>query len=223
MNSYFIKPTHLYFYLLCLFHLGTIITGMTFTSRMIHVLYSEHTIIITGGVFFIPIVFFIQDIVTEIYGYDNARKMLNLNLILFVMYTMLFWLFSIIPSHHQSASFQNFQQIAITLPRHACSFVISLAIGGKINNYILWKLKLISNQRFLALRFISSTAIGEAFFQLVAIFISWYGVFPSKEIWFIALAAYIYKVFFEVLITPVNIFICRYLKSLKMKELEYVF
>lgn len=202
-----------YFYLLCIAHIGSVLTGLTVTSRIISV-NIFHSFYITGGIFFIPICFFIQDIVTEIYGYYNARKMLCTTLIAFSLFVLAYYLVSLIPCNHSDSGCVSFSIAAKTLPRQALSFIISLAVGGTINNYILTKLKLAFDSKFLAARFISSTAIGEAFFQCVAVLIAWSGSYPVEKIILIAVAAYIYKILFEILSTPFNVYFCRYLKSI---------
>lgn len=195
---------------------------MTITSRMALVTlpYLKYSFYVTGGVFFIPVIFFIQDIVTEVYGYKNAKSMLFVSLFIFIIYVVLFYIMSQITIEQNQLDI-DFAVVAKTLPRHAVSFIFSLGIGGTFNNYILAKLKLIFNQKFLALRFFSSTAIGEAIFQLIAVLISWYGAYAIKNLLPLALVSYCYKLFFEILSTPFNIFICRYLKSIQEKN--YVF
>ncbi|WP_131795889.1 queuosine precursor transporter [Fluoribacter gormanii] len=214
-----------YFYFLNIFHLTIVITAMTFTSRMILFDLSlfMHPFYVTGGVFIIPATFFIQDIVTEIYGYYNARKMLYINLGIFVVYALGLYLTSLIPCDFGDYGCLSLAKISSTLPRHAISFVISMAVGGSINNYVLSRLSLAFNERFLALRFISSTAIGEAFFQIIAVIISWYGTHPLGDILPLALMAYIYKIFFEVLMTPINLYFCNYLKSIQTKDQIHAF
>jgi uncharacterized PurR-regulated membrane protein YhhQ (DUF165 family) len=70
------KKDDLYFYLLSIFHVASMLTAMTMTSRIISLNSIGYMmdLKITGGVFLIPVVFFIQDIVTEVYGYSNAKK-----------------------------------------------------------------------------------------------------------------------------------------------------
>ena len=217
-----LKKEDLYFKLLSLFHMGSILIGMTLTSRIVSVtlLNVTPTLYMTGGVFFIPIAFFLQDIVTEIYGYDNARMMLNLNILVFVIYVLILKIILVLPIDNTNISYESFFLVINTLPRHALSFVLSLYVGGRINNYVLSKMKLYFNQRFLAFRFISSTAIGEAFFQFIAVLISWYGSFNTQDILFIVFFSYTYKIIFEILATPFNIWICNYLKSLKIKRVN---
>ena len=206
-----------YFYLLSIFHVGSVLIGMTLTARMI-LISTKHPFYITGGIFFIPVVFFIQDIVTEVYGYYNARKMLHATLIVFVLYVFSLYFIDLISFPQNISAFQGLPLIIETLPKHAFSFVLSLAVGGTLNNYILTKLKLAFNSRFLAMRFISSTAIGEAIFQFIAVALSWYGTYSIKEILPLAVASYVYKLLFEILATPLNIKICHYLKFSKNQE-----
>jgi uncharacterized PurR-regulated membrane protein YhhQ (DUF165 family) len=101
--------------------------------------------------------------------------------------------------------------------------VISLAIGGTINNYVLDSLKLVFDSKFLAFRFVSATAIGEAFFQFIAVIISWYGIYSFSEILPLALSSYIYKIVFEIVVTPINLYVCYYLKGLQQKEFTSVY
>jgi uncharacterized integral membrane protein (TIGR00697 family) len=183
----------------------------------------NHQFYVTGGIFFIPIVFFVQDIVTEIYGYYNARKMLLTTIFVFIVYVFTVYLIGLLPCKNNDSLCQSFFLIAQTLPRHALSFVISLAVGGTVNNYVLAKLRIAFDRKFLALRFISSTAIGEAIFQIIAVMISWYGTYSIKDTLPLALAAYIYKILFEIFVTPVNLYACRYLKSIQAEETKNAF
>lgn len=214
-----------YFYFLNIFHLAGVITAMTFTSRMVLIDLSAFMspFYVTGGVFIIPVTFFIQDIVTEIYGYYNARKMLYINLGIFVVYVVGLYLISLLPCSSADYGCISLAKISSTLPRHALSFVISMAVGGSINNYILSRLSFAFNERFLALRFISSTAIGEAFFQVIAVVISWYGTHTLGDILPLALMAYIYKILFEIVMTPINLFFCNYLKSIQTEDQIHAF
>ena len=155
--------------------------------------------------------FFLQDLVTEIYGFKKARTMIFISLSAFVLYFLILYVIADMSENIDS----NFQKIVFSMPRHLLSFIIALIIGGLINSYILQKLNFLLNERFLAIRFISSTVIGEFFFQIVAVMIAWYGTLSIWEIIPVATLAYIYKIFFEVLMTPFNLVICRKLKKLR--------
>ena len=78
-----------FYYLFCIFHLFSVITAMTLTSRIITLNnFLNSQIYFTGGLIVIPVVFFIQDIVTESYGYIYSQNMLKTSLILFILYVI---------------------------------------------------------------------------------------------------------------------------------------
>lgn len=219
-----LNKTDFYFYLFSIFHIGSVLIGMTITSRMVLIKLNAYTQInITGGMLVIPVAFFIQDIVTEIYGYSNAKKMLHATILTFSAYVLGFCLIAQLPCGSSDQSCQDFSLISATFPRHALSFILSLAIGGTINNYILSKLKIAFHEKFLSLRFISSTAIGEAFFQFIACLISWYGTYSLGDILPIAFFSYAYKILFEIVSTPINLYVCHNLKLMKNEEIDYAF
>lgn len=216
----------LYFYFASLLHICFVITPMIMTSRMIEInsLIHGYKFNITGGMFLIPISFFIQDIITEIYGYYNARKLLYSTLLVYVFFIIILCLFFFLfPCESKEKICNDLYSIIKTLPRHAASFIFSLAMGGMANIYILNKSKLLFNGNFLALRFISSTAIGELIFQIIAVSISWLGNYAIIDILPLALISYAYKILFEIISMPINIYICRYLNFVKLKEKNYVF
>ena len=183
---------------------------MTFTARIIsfNLQVFGFAFHFTDGALLIPVVFFIQNIVTESYGYINSQKMLRTSLIIFLIFVLINMFISYILTQNAYTTVIN------TLPRHTISFIIALYIGGTINNLILYKLKRFFNQNFLAMRFIASTIVGEFIFQTIAITLSWYGVYNFHNLIPLFIIPYTYKILFEILMTPFNILICRNVKKL---------
>lgn len=215
---------YFYFYTFSLFHICSVLTGITMTSRMIFIKipFIDQSLYITGSIFCMPVMFFIQDIVTEIYGYTNAKKMLATTLMVFVIYVIMLFIMALIPCECKNDTCRSFSIVAQTLPRHSLSFIASLAISGTINNHMLDKLRLAFNNQFLAIRFISATAIGEACFQILIVIFSWYGCHSIKQLLPLAFASYSYQILFEIVVTPINLFICRHLKMMNIKEFNDV-
>ena len=210
-----------FYYFFSGLHLCFVITAMMLTSKILIFNLSFFNITlplkITGGLFIIPIAFFIQDIITEVYGYILCQKLLQFTIILYILYVLSIYIFvtKIFSCTINNLDLCNFIMFLLTLlPRHTMSFVFSLFIAGTINNFILGKLKAFFNGKYLATRFIVSTAIGEFIFQSIAIFISWYTILGYSDIILLGLFAYSYKLLFEILATPFNIMLCKYLKNL---------
>ena len=170
-------------------HFIILLVSMLCTSRMVHVFGMDFT----GGLFLIPFTFFIQDIVTESYGYKIAKNLLNNTIGMYVLFVAIIFILSLLQ--------KQFKIIIGDIFRHSISVIFAIYLGGLINNIILYNLKLFFNKRFLAMRFIVSTAIGEAVFQIIATFISWYGIMNNNKIIILAIIAYLYKILFEIFMT----------------------
>lgn len=67
--------------------------------------------------------------------------------------------------------------------------------------------------KYLIRRFIIATAVGEAALQIVGTCIAWLGSLQFQtEILPFMIFSYLYKVSFEVLMSPINTFVCNKLK-----------
>ncbi|OIN82919.1 VUT family protein [Francisella sp. TX07-6608] len=162
------------------------------------------SIYITGCLFIIPFCFFVQDIVTEVYGHIFTMLMIVCSVIVLSIYILLFYLTAM----YDQSDNNLISNITTVMPKHTIALIVSLLVGGFINSFILNKLRIKLVGKFLAIRFIFSTAIGEAFFQTITVLISWYGTFHIYEVIPIAILAYIYKVLFEIAMTPISVAVC---------------
>jgi uncharacterized integral membrane protein (TIGR00697 family) len=203
------------FYILCSIYIASILCGMTVSARIItlNIPFSKYTCFITGGTFIIPIAFFAQDIITEIFGYHKAKQTLILSMIIVSFFVSYLYLLTKLSCPIGNTTCNSYNTIGKSIPRHLFAFLVSFSIGNISNNLILSKLKKAFNGQHLAFRFIFSTAMGELILQLVGTTIAWFGNmhFTAEIIPFIIIS-FSYKILFEVLMTPVNILICNKLR-----------
>lgn len=205
------------YYIFCGIYITSILCAMTVSARIIYlkIPYYKFTLFITGGTFIIPVAFFAQDIITEIYGYDKAKKSFYLATLLVTFYVTYLFILTKLPC---SSEYLNtclaYGAIGNALPRHLFAFIISFCIGNIFNCYILIKLKKLLNGKYLPLRFIFSTAIGEIALQFTGTTIAWIGnMHFSKGIIPFVTVSLSYKILFEILMTPFNIIICNKLRN----------
>lgn len=205
-----------YFHILSVLYLFGIMTSLTVSARLltIHIPIINSNILLTAGTWTIPFTFFIQDITTEVYGYAKSKQLILIALpviILYISYLKLTTFFPIPEVHNIS---QSYNDVCNALPRHLLAFVIAITIGNLVNNLLLHKLKHYFKGRYLPIRFISSTAVGEAVLQLIGTTVAWFeNLNFSNEILPFILFSYAYKITFEAFMTPFNIYICGWLKT----------
>lgn len=205
-----------YFYILAVIYITGMITSLTVSARLFpfHIPLTSFTILLTGGTWTIPLSFFIQDIMTEVYGYSKSRQLIQLSIIILVFYILYIKFTTYLPIPTVENIDAAYNTVFNALPRHLIALLSAIFIGNFVNNYLISKMKNHFHGKYLPFRFITATAVGEAVLQLVGTSVAWFGNLNfTSEILPFVIFSYLYKVFFEAIMTPVNVFVCKKLKN----------
>ncbi|MGQ0525791.1 MAG: queuosine precursor transporter [Betaproteobacteria bacterium] len=159
-----------------------------------------------AGVLFFPISYVFGDILTEVYGYARARKVIwagfgGLAFASFMASVVValppapFW-------QHQGA-----YEIAFgSAPRIVAASMVAYFCGEFVNSFVLAKMKILTQGRWLWSRTIGSTIVGEAVDSALFYPLAFYGsgIIPDDKLPIVMLAQFIAKVGVEVALTPVT-------------------
>ncbi len=171
-----------------------------------------------AGTILFPIGYVFGDILTEVYGYQRSRRVIWTGFFSLALASMVFWVISHLPGEvtWQGYAGDNAYQAILGGMSSGGIVLASLAgfwLGEFSNSFILAKMKVLTNGRWLWSRTIGSTLAGElvdtAMFVVVA---SAFGVFPWSLFITLTLTNYIFKVAVEVLMTPLTYLVVRALK-----------
>lgn len=205
-----------HFYILSTLYLFGILLSITVSARLFpfHIPLINYDILLTGGTWTIPFTFFIQDITTEVYGASKSRSIVLLSIPIIILYIAYLKFTTWFPIPNIPNISKSYNDVFNALPRHLVAFLAAISLSNMVNIFILSKLKKKFKGKHLPLRFILSTAIGEATLQFIGTTIAWFGNlnFMSEILPFIFFS-YFYKVSFEAILTPVNVYICKWLKN----------
>lgn len=205
-----------YFYILSTLYVVGILTSLTVSARLFpfHIPLTNFVILLTGGTWTIPFTFFIQDIATEVYGFAKSKQIVLLSIPIIIIYIGYLKFTTFLPIPDVPNVGNSYNDVFNALPRHLLALLAAVAIGNLVNNFLLSKLKSRFKGKYLPLRFISSTAVGEAALQIIGTTIAWFGnLHFTTEILPFVLFSYFYKVAFEAIMTPVNVYVCKWLKN----------
>jgi uncharacterized integral membrane protein (TIGR00697 family) len=97
-------------------------------------------------------------------------------------------------------------------PRIVLASITAYFCGEFLNSYVLAKLKIITNGKWLWLRTITSTLVGEGADTLIFVMVAFWGVLPEDLLIAVVLSNYIFKVGVEVIFTPITYLIVGFLK-----------
>jgi uncharacterized integral membrane protein (TIGR00697 family) len=175
-----------------------------------------------AGTLVFPISYIFGDILTEVYGYKRSRRVIWMGFLATALMGAFVWLAGVLPG--ESFWLADVGQGAYDKVLGGISglVVASLAayfIGEFANSFVLAKMKIATNGRWLPLRTIASTLVGQALDTIVFMAIATLlGVFPGELFVSLIVTNYILKVGIEVLFTPVTMLVIRRLKRAESED-----
>jgi len=161
-------------------------------------------------------------VLTEVYGYARARQVIWTGFFCNLLAVIAIWIGGQLPAapfwsagafSSPDAAQQAYQAILGFAPRLLAASFIAYLIGEFLNSFVLAKLKLKTAGRFLWLRTITSTLVGEGADSAVFISIAFWGVFPGYALVQAILSQWLFKVTYEVLATPLTYWVVNALKK----------
>lgn len=166
-----------------------------------------------GAIFIFPISYIFGDILTEVYGYKATRKIVWSGFAALVLMALAYWFVQILPNAPFWQNQNAYDLILGGVPRIVLGSIVAYFAGEFSNSYVMSKMKIWSNGKHLWTRTIGSTVVGEGVDSVIFNVIAFLGVFPFSGVLALIISAYIAKVAYEVIATPITYAIVRKLKK----------
>jgi len=171
-----------------------------------------------AGVLFFPISYIFGDVLTEVYGYARARRVVwaGFSALIFAS-IMSATILAFPPAEgwpHQGA----YQTVFGSTPRIVLASLVAYFCGEFCNSFVLAKMKVLSEGRMLWSRTIGSTIVGEAVDSLVFYPLAFLGTWPTSLVLSVMGGNYLLKVLWEVLVTPFTYAIVSFLKRAESED-----
>ncbi len=171
-----------------------------------------------AGIFFFPLSYLFGDILTEVYGYARARRVVWAGFTALIFASLMSYVVVALPpaDHwpHQAAYEIAFGQT----PRIAIASLLAFWVGEFANSYVLAKMKIMTSGRYLFTRTIGSTIVGEAVDSAVFYPLAFLGLWETKLVITVMFSNYVLKVLWEVLATPITYKIVAWLKKVEHED-----
>jgi uncharacterized integral membrane protein (TIGR00697 family) len=173
-----------------------------------------------GGTILFPLSYIFGDILTEVYGFRRSRRVIWLGFMAAILMSLTFYVVQLLPPAGGWPYQEDFSHILGFVPRIVLASLVAYFAGEFSNSFTLSKLKIFTRGRFLWVRTITSTLIGEGMDTLLFCMIAFYGTLPVSVLISVILSNYIFKCSVEILFTPFTYIIVNFLKK---KEKEDVY
>jgi len=177
-----------------------------------------------AGTLLFPISYIFGDVLTEVYGYARARRVIWTGFACALLMSLTFFVIARLPGEALWQEYAGDAAFSAILGSVASGGIIiaSLAaylLGEFSNSFILAKMKVAMEGRILWMRTIGSTLVGQGIDTLAFVLIACaFGVFPWAIALSIIVANYIFKVGIEVLCTPATYGVVGFLKRREQED-----
>jgi uncharacterized integral membrane protein (TIGR00697 family) len=172
-----------------------------------------------AGVFFFPLSYVFGDILTEVYGYARARRIVWMGFASLLFASFMAWfIVKIPPAPGWSANQPAYEIVFGAAPRIVAASLIAYCCGEFINSFTLAKMKVFTAGKHLWMRMIGSTVFGEGVDTLLFYPLAFYGIWSNELLLGVMLSNYVLKVSWEVVLTPITYKIVNFLKRVENED-----
>ncbi|HLN04611.1 MAG TPA: queuosine precursor transporter [Bryobacteraceae bacterium] len=165
-----------------------------------------------GAQLLFPLTYIFGDVFTEVYGYGASRRAIWIGFfasgLLSLMCLFMVWLPPAPGWNNQEAYRTVFYQV----PRMVAASLIAYWCGEFANSFVLAKMKLWTDGKYLWTRTVGSTVVGQAVDTIVFMTLAFGGSLTPELIVSLIVWGYLFKVVYEVLATPLTYKIVNFLK-----------
>lgn len=171
-----------------------------------------------GGTFLFPLTYIFGDILTEVYGFKKARKVIWLGVFANLLMALTFTIVGFLPSAPDWPNQDAYLKILGLTPRIVLASVTAYFLGEFVNSVVLSRMKIITSGRWLWSRTIGSTIVGEFIDSLIFVTIAFLGLLPFELLVSLIISNYLFKTVVEVLFTPITYKIVNFLKKAETED-----
>lgn len=171
-----------------------------------------------GSAVLFPVTYIFGDILTEVYGYRRARRVIWIGLLCSIISTVTYGAVAALPPADGFTENRAFETVLGQVPRIAAAGWLAFFLGENTNSVILSLMKRWTKGRYLWTRTIGSTIAGEFVDTVVFFMLAFGGVLPWDLVTRTTLHLYVWKVLVEVTLTPVTYRVIAHIKSVEQLD-----
>ena len=169
-------------------------------------------LVFDGGAILFPLTYILGDVLSEVYGFKAARKVILLGFVVAILASLTFYLVQIAPP---AADYENqaaFEAVLGFVPRIVAASICGYLVGQLVNSWVLVAMKERYGEKNLWVRLMGSTVAGEAVDTFVFCIVAWAGVMGWSTIWNLMIVGFAYKVAVEALLLPITYRVVAFMK-----------
>ncbi len=189
------------FVILCSLNITCLLISNVITVKTINIF----GLIYTAADVIFPITYILNDVFTEVYGFNKSRFVIWISFFCNLLMVILFQITIALPSNEHFEFQNDLINIVGSTPRILIASFISFLVGNFANSVLMSKMKVKTEGKYLALRTITSTIVGEGLDTILFVPLVFIGNLDLQNIIKLIIDIYAFKVLLEVITNTSNI------------------
>lgn len=174
---------------------------------------ASDTMVYGAGIMFFPISYVIGDVLTEVYGYANARRCVWAGFVALLFMAFMSFVVVALPPASGWNGQAAYESVFGSTWRIVVASVVAFWAGEFVNSFVLAKMKILTSGKKLWTRTIGSTVFGQAVDSAIFYPIAFLGIWSTELVLTVMVTNWALKVLWEALLTPVTYAVVGWLKA----------
>ena len=171
-----------------------------------------------SGILFFPISYIFNDVLTEVYGYARARKVVWAGFGAMIFASFMSYVVVSLPPAADWNGQSAYETVFGSTWRIVAASITAFFVGEFANSFVLAKMKVATSGRFLWMRTIGSTVVGEAVDSAIFYPLAFLGTWTTDQVVTVMITNYILKCAWEAIVTPFTYLIVNFLKKAEHED-----
>ena len=166
-----------------------------------------------AGILFFPLGYVIGDVLTEVYGYARARRVIWAGFAAVTFMAFMSWVVVALPPAEGWEGQAAYETVFGQVPRIVAASILAFWAGELVNSYVMARMKVWTQGKLLWTRTIGSTIVGQGVDSLIFYPLAFLGVWETSVVLTVMATNWLLKVLWEVILTPVTYAVVGWLKK----------
>ena len=160
-----------------------------------------------------PLIYIINDVLTEVYGYQKAKKAIYIGLFMNVVAIVCYNIVILLPTPSYFQNADAYSVVLGTTLRLFLAGVVAYIVGSLVNSKLMVRLKKWDEKK-LFVRCVSSTFVGESLDAVIFLSLGFFGTMPIQALIIMIVTQAFFKTVYEVIVYPVTRYVILFIKKL---------
>ncbi len=193
---------------------AVIFTTCLITANIVAVkLVTIFGLMVPAAIIIFPLSYVFGDVLTEVYGYRQARRVIWLGFFCNLLTVAAIWVTQVLPPAPFFDAQGAYERILGYTPRILAASFLAYLVGEFANSFVLAKMKIATGGRWLWSRTIGSTLAGQALDSSVFIVLAFAGTMPGDVLLWAVVTQWLMKSAYEAAVTPFTYLVVNFLKK----------